>query len=110
MADMIEGLVRQPIFVPIPIAVVGFGRMGRRHVEALSRSPEFVLSMVVDSDPARVREARALGLRASTRLADACDVPGERHELLQHQDLAGVRALVGSCRALGHAVQRFRSA
>ena len=87
MADMIEGLVRQPIFVPIPIAVVGFGRMGRRHVEALSRSPEFVLSMVVDSDPARVREARALGLRASTRLADACDlaraavisVPTENH-------------------------------
>lgn len=55
----------------IPIAVIGFGRMGRRHAETLARSPDFELVAVIDSDPACVHAARTLGLSASTRLADA---------------------------------------
>lgn len=35
---------------PIPIAVIGFGRMGQRHARVLMRSPEFRLAAVVDSD------------------------------------------------------------
>jgi predicted dehydrogenase len=57
--------------VPIPVAVIGFGRMGRRHVETLTRSADFELVAVIDSDPAQVHAARALGLPASTRLANA---------------------------------------
>jgi len=35
---------------PIPIAVIGFGRMGQRHARALMHSPDFHLAAVVDAD------------------------------------------------------------
>jgi len=55
---------------PIPVAVIGFGRMGRRHAETLLRLPEFSVAAVIDTDPAQAAAANALGLHFSTRLAD----------------------------------------
>lgn len=87
MVELMEGNLPVAHVAPIPIAVVGFGRMGRRHVQTLSKSVDFELSAVVDSDPERIAEARALGLTATTRLPEACKlarvaviaVPTEAH-------------------------------
>ena len=59
---------------PIPVAVVGFGRMGRRHVETLMRLPEFAVVAVIDTDPRQAAAANALGLHFSARLADIFDL------------------------------------
>ena len=39
-----------PSSTPIPIAVIGYGRMGQRHARALARLPEFHLAGIVDVD------------------------------------------------------------
>jgi predicted dehydrogenase len=44
---------------PIPIAVIGFGRMGQRHARALVRSPDFQLAAVVDADAAHAASVPA---------------------------------------------------
>ncbi len=44
-----------------PIAVIGFGHMGRLHAQALQASPEFHLAAVVDPDAARADAITALG-------------------------------------------------
>jgi predicted dehydrogenase len=88
---------------PIAIIVVGFGRMGRRHVDALLRSPDFDVVAVIDSDPAQVAAARALGLLASTRLTDVVSlaraaviaVPTEAHaETFEALSSQGIDCLV----------------
>jgi predicted dehydrogenase len=44
-----------------PVAVVGFGRMGRLHARTLSAMPEYRLAAIVDPDVGCAEEAAALG-------------------------------------------------
>lgn len=81
---------------PIPIAVIGFGRMGQRHASALARSPDFQLVAVVDTDASHAA-AVARGVPFHTSLeavfgkvrAAVIAVPTESHaqvfeQLAQH--------------------------
>ena len=63
-----------------PIAVVGFGRMGRLHAQALQWSPEFHLAAVVDPDAACADEAAALG--ATWHAAIEMLAPSVRHAIV----------------------------
>lgn len=53
---------RWPDHGPIPVIVVGFGRMGRLHAETCARMPEFSIQGVVDIDPACGPVAAGMGL------------------------------------------------
>jgi predicted dehydrogenase len=87
-----------PADAPIPIAVIGFGRMGQRHANALMRSPEFHLAAVVDTDESLASSVPAgVPFHASTEAmcekicAAVIAVPTESHaqvfEQLAHRGI-----------------------
>lgn len=55
---------------PIPVVIVGFGRMGRLHARTLACLPEFALHAVVDTDASLAPLAADLGLAFHTSLDD----------------------------------------
>lgn len=59
---------------PIPVVIVGFGRMGRLHAKAFARLPEYFVCGVVDTDPACKPIAADMGL---VWYPDVCQIPGE---------------------------------
>lgn len=83
-----------PKSAPVRIGVVGAGRIGRRHVELVGRSPECELAGVVDPDP-----------RAAT-LAGNADAPWYRtlDELLAAGTLDGVIVATPNALHLTHAL------
>ncbi|GAB3349019.1 Gfo/Idh/MocA family protein [Lysobacter tyrosinilyticus] len=58
----------------IPVAIVGFGRMGRLHARTLQRLDEFCLIAVIDPDPDCAAVAAALGVRWYASVAEMVDV------------------------------------
>lgn len=61
-------MTRMPNPAPIPVVVVGFGRMGRLHARTCARMPEFRLRGVVDPDPACASLAAGMMLDAYPRI------------------------------------------
>lgn len=61
---------------PIPVIVVGFGRMGRLHAETCARMPEYSIQGIVDIDPACAPVAADMGL---TWYPEVRHVPGDAH-------------------------------
>jgi len=51
---------------PIPIGLIGCGRMGMRYLAVLQRSADFVLRAACDSDPEALAPLAAMGLRCYT--------------------------------------------
>lgn len=59
---------------PLRIAVIGAGRIGRRHLEVLLADPAYAVAGIADPDPAADAHARAIGIRYDReceRLLDA---------------------------------------
>jgi predicted dehydrogenase len=63
-----------------PIAVIGFGHMGRLHAQALHTSPDFHLAAIVDPDAALADDIAALG--ATWHAAFEMLAPTIRHAIL----------------------------
>ncbi|KKK49063.1 hypothetical protein LCGC14_3138840, partial [marine sediment metagenome] len=61
--------------MPVPIAVVGAGRMGKLHARVLSEMDEADLVCVVDTNPAAAKAvARQRDCRALTDVSQAVDL------------------------------------
>ena len=63
-----------------PIAVIGFGRMGRLHAQALQASPDFHLAAIADPDAACAEDIAALG--ATWHASFEMLAPSIRHAII----------------------------
>ena len=90
----------EPVSGPIPVGIVGLGRMGLHHLERLALGDEFRVVALCDSDPDRLRLANANGVTQYQRTADLLADPGVKVVFIatgveSHAELAHAALVAG---------------